>query len=357
MSYTILSTNASAKTINVSFNAALNPVTLSIPYEFWLDPVTVNAQNIQFRNFVNGFAPNPSFVTAEVARLRSLSKSRTPVKIYVPQYLQSNSLLMQQLNVQVGLNRIILLTEQDRNQADYVMLNDWAQDLQVHQTMAAANSDNYIYLRNRFIFLTHVNNIANHILPWKASQGEVNVSKVDIIPINFIVPKSRTELENFLDNNRRYLVTPSLSKVSFDTMYLSPDEVLNLFTDQMYAQNSTSRNLYSMKEVNQCYIVEERYDWTDVQTNGQISSPIGSDSDPGYQGSGVLVSLDNYAEEDREVFDTLTWILQYTFFYFAAPVKLRYKKTTVNGRISVSISEIDPAINLENPTIDIIYCN
>lgn len=357
MSFTILSTDPYSRTVNVSFNAALNPVTLPVPFEFWLDAATVNSLSLQFRNYINGFAPSPSFVTSEVARLRALSKQRTPVKIYIPPYLFTEDLLMQQVNIQVELNRIILLDEQHKNEAEYVMLNDWQQDLLTHQNIAAPNSDNYIYLRNRFIFLSHISNIANHILKWKASDGEINVSDVDFMPINFLVPKSRTELTEFLDEAKQYVVLPSLSKRNSLQAPMSPQEVQDYFDDSMFTQNSTVRNLYSMQEVNQSYIVEEFVYGTFVETTGQISRPIQAKDDPSYQGAGVLVSLGNFDTETSGVFDTLQWVLQYTFFYFASPVKLKYVISVIDNRIKLTITEIDPGINLSNPSIDIIYCN
>lgn len=352
MSYNILSTDFGQKTINVSFNSAFSPVVLFIPYEFWnLDTGQLRSADPNTQRYISGFSPSASYINAEVSRLRNLSKTRTPIKLYIPLYLQSNERLMQEINVQVGLNRIKLVDDSTVSSAEYVLLNDWAQDYNLHQIIFSPNGDNYIYLRNRFIFLSHISNLVNFISPYKASLGEVNISTIEYVAPKFLAPKSLQELENFLDGAKMYHVTRTSQQV-VPNQLLSSQDVLNYFSPEIISQNQSTRNLYSMKAENEMYIVEEAPTGAMRTLEFSISRPL-DPSISNVQNAGVLISIDDDKGEQKEIVSSLIWILQYTFYYYATHAIVTYK---VDGNF-LSIIQIDPSINLSNPNIEQIYCN
>lgn len=346
MNFTIKHIDITNNSIEVSFDVRVETTTIVLPSELF------NVENDQLiltdsvNTYINGFRPSTEYLDAIP------SSYENPPRIHIPPYLASQRVLMKEVEALAARGAVIVVDNDSIETSEYVLLNDRQQDLIYHQQIRPSDSDQYIYLYNRLMLLTHLKGMLDVYVPSKIQTGLIDQSKLhDIEPIEFCVPRTLEELTAFVSDTCTYRITQTLQDV-VDTEVLTAQGVIDRFTTQMFEDNATNHNVISCQPSRQAWIVEENTFDQLTTVKGYVRRPdLIADTGVSAAHRGVVVV--GLETEPEEVQYALRCVLQLTFFYYASHFMLRY--TVRNGILY--IVDIQPQLDLDAPSIERVYCS
>lgn len=264
------------------------------------------------------------------------------INIYVPEYLQQQAVLMQEVQSLVDAGKVVVGNQQN---AEYVMRSDYNVDIDIHQTIVSPNADNYIYLENRLLFLRHLDAFASRFHPYFA-QSLAGVALYDVTPPSYFIPTTATDIANNTSTSKQYVITHSVTGERFVS-----NDVLSVFTEEMYQLNVQNANFISTKPSQGSWVVEETHNHVaPMVIRGIACRP--KDLTTTASTFGVLVEFDTPVE-DEALARTLMLFVQHTFYYYGTHFELSVAMK--DGRLC--IDGMKTFVDLQNPRIEKVYCN